>query len=351
MTRRENVLRALRRESPEKVPFEFIPSPAILETIRERYGTSDYEGFFGIPFRDIETAPSRLETDYRPFYRNLPPDALPIEWAPEWGVLGVRGSVAHFQKMLHPMADFQSPGEMDRYPFPDFDAAYRWEGVADQVRRIADQDLVSVARMQMTLFETAWYLRGLEAFLIDLATGDAFADVLLDRITDIRVAMAGRYARTGVDILMLGDDVATQLDMMIDPDLWRRTIKPRLIRVIDAARAAKPDILIFYHGDGNMSRIVPDLVRIGVDILNPVQPECMDPFELKRLYGNRLAFWGTLGTQTTLPFGTPDEVRETCRRLIRDIGQGGGLVLAPTHMVEPDVPMENLVAFLETVMG
>jgi uroporphyrinogen decarboxylase len=108
-------------------------------------------------------------------------------------------------------------------------------------------------------------------------------------------------------------------------------------------------MLVFYHGDGNMMQVVPDVVEMGIDVLNPVQPECMDPTEVKRRFGDRLALWGTLGTQTTLPFGSVAEVRETCRRLIREVGEGGGLLLAPTHVVEPEVPIENLVAFIDTV--
>ena len=203
--------------------------------------------------------------------------------------------------------------------------------------------------MQMTVFETAWYLRGMDTFMIDMVANVEFAEALMDCITDIRVGMARRYAEAGLDILQLGDDVATQLDMMIDPELWRALIKPRLARVVRAAKATNPDLLLFYHGDGNMMQVVPDIVELGIDVLNPVQPECMDPVEVKRRFGDRLALWGTLGTQTTLPFGSVAEVRETCRRLIREVGKGGGLLLSPTHVVEPEVPIENLVAFIETV--
>ena len=136
---------------------------------------------------------------------------------------------------------------------------------------------------------------------------------------------------------------------MISPALWRSTLKPRLAEVIRAAKAANPDILIFYHGDGNMERIIPELIEIGVEILNPVQPECMDPVRMKQLFGDKLAFWGCIGTQTTMPFETPQEVKETVRRLIKSVGEGGGLLLAPTHTLEPDVPWENVEAFLEAV--
>ena len=203
--------------------------------------------------------------------------------------------------------------------------------------------------MEMTIFEISWYLRGMDRFMEELLCGEEIATALLDRITTIRVGMAQRYAAAGADILMLGDDVATQIDMMISPQLWRETIKPRLAQVIAAAKAENPEILIFYHGDGNMARIIPELIEIGVEILNPVQPECMDPFEMKRLYGGQLSFWGCVGTQTTLPFGTPESIRANCRELIERVGAGGGLLLAPTHTIEPEVPWENIMAFVDAV--
>jgi len=201
----------------------------------------------------------------------------------------------------------------------------------------------------MTLFELAWYLRGMDGFMEELIGEEEIATTLLDKLTEIRVGMARRYAQSGVDVLMLGDDVATQVDMMISPALWRATLKPRLAQVIGAAKVVNPEILIFYHGDGNMERIIPELIEIGVEILNPVQPECMDPRRMKELYGDRLAFWGCIGTQTTMPFGTAAEIQQTVHQLIEVVGKGGGLLLAPTHTLEPDVPWTNVEAFLAAV--
>jgi uroporphyrinogen decarboxylase len=107
--------------------------------------------------------------------------------------------------------------------------------------------------------------------------------------------------------------------------------------------------LIFYHGDGNLQAIIPELIEIGVDILNPVQPECMDPVEIKKQYGEQLSFWGTIGTQTVMPFGSPQQVREVCEKMIQEVGRGGGLGLAPTHVLEPEVPWENIQAFIDAV--
>jgi len=107
--------------------------------------------------------------------------------------------------------------------------------------------------------------------------------------------------------------------------------------------------VIFYHSDGNIMEIIPDLIEAGVEILNPVQPECMDPVEVAAGYGDRLSFWGTIGTQTTFPAGSPEDVRKACSDMMNTVGENGGLIIAPTHILEPDVPLKNVEAFVEFV--
>jgi uroporphyrinogen decarboxylase len=140
--------------------------------------------------------------------------------------------------------------------------------------------------------------------------------------------------------------VGTQKNLIVSPDCWRRQFKPRFKKIVDAAKDASPDVLFFYHSDGQIREIIPDLIEIGVDILNPVQPECMDPVEIKETFGDRLALWGGVGTQTVMPFGTPEEVRACVQRLFQTAGRGGGLVCAPSHVLEPEVPWKNVEAFV-----
>jgi uroporphyrinogen decarboxylase len=217
---------------------------------------------------------------------------------------------------------------------------WHWRGYAVQVE---------LPHPSGTLFECAWLLRGLEDLLVDFVIHPTLAAALLDKLTASGIESATRLARAGVDILLTGDDVGTQRGMLMSPKMWRKWLKPRLAEIIAASKGAKPDLIIFYHSDGDIEPIIPELIEIGVDVLNPVQPECMDPVHLKREYGGELAFWGTIGTQTTMPFGTPDEVKATVVERIETVGQGGGLLLAPTHVLEPDVPWENIAAFFEAI--
>jgi len=158
-----------------------------------------------------------------------------------------------------------------------------------------------------------------------------------------------RYAELGVDIVQLGDDIGSQQGMLVSPALWRKYLKPLMAKIIADIKGANPETLVFYHSDGNIEAVIPDLIEIGVDVLNPVQPECMDIAKLKKKYGNWLSFWGGIGVQTTMPFGTPDDVRRAVKHVIRDAGRGGGLLVAPAHLIERDVPWHNVEAFVEAV--
>ena len=349
MNQRDNALAVLRKQKPEWVPISVSLCPSQLDELERRTGTRDALEFFQVPFRNIRINPSRSKVDFSRYFDALPPNASPHKLFPDWGVYTTPGSVQHFVELISPMENFESIEQINEYPFPDLSESYRWEGVKEQVEELKNKGFVATAEMQMTLFEISWHLRGLEKFLMDMLLEPEFALTLLDKVTDIRVKMAECYARAGVDLIQLGDDVSTQLDMMMSPQTWRDFLKPRLQKVIMAAKSVNPDVLVFYHGDGNLSCIIPDLIEVGIDILNPLQPECLDPYEVKRLYGDKLSFWGALGTQTTLPFGSVNDVKTECKKLIDNIGKGGGFVLAPTHVIEPEVPWENVMAFVNTV--
>ena len=176
---------------------------------------------------------------------------------------------------------------------------------------------------------------------------DPMAEVLLDRVTNIAVQRAVSYTRAGADGLFLGDDIGMQHTIMMSEPLYRTWLQPRLKRVIDAARAVNPDVLIFYHSCGHVTELIPNLIEAGVDVLNPVQPECMDFREIHDRFGDRLSFHGTIGTQTVMPFGTPEQVRKTVFEHLKIAGRQGGLYVCPTHLLEPEVPVENIVAYVQ----
>jgi uroporphyrinogen decarboxylase len=183
--------------------------------------------------------------------------------------------------------------------------------------------------------------------MIDLVYRNEIADYLLDQLTSMLIENALILARSGIDILLLDDDVAMPTGLMIDPATWRRHFKSRLAEVINIAREESPDLLIFYHCDGDFTELVPDLVDIGVNVINPIQPDCMDGAAIKREFGDRLAMWGTVGTAHLWEKGTTDQIRSEVRQCIETLGPEG-LLLAPAYDID-FAPFENIVAFIEAV--
>jgi len=152
-------------------------------------------------------------------------------------------------------------------------------------------------------------------------------------------------------MIWLGDDVGHQQGMLISPRHWRRFFKPRMAHIIERLKAINPQLKVAYHTDGCVYEVIPELIEIGLDVLNPVQPAAMDPVRLKREYGKELCFWGSIDEQHTMPFGRPGDVRREVAERIKTVGSDGGLILAPTHHLQLDTPLDNFWALLEAVTG
>jgi len=346
MTSRERVLKAIRRQGPDRTPFEIGFTPTAMEKFREAAGTEDTDSFFRIDTRGAgPTAPTK--PDYAAYYegRDINPNHIDL-----FGVARVPGSYYHFTHTESPLAGKPADMVYD-YPMPDYTLDELWTDVAANVEELHEQGFAVNGWGCGHVYETAWQIRGLEDFLMDLHTDPEAMAHLVGRLDELRIFCARRLAEAGVDVIKLGDDIATQKGMVMRPEMWREFLKPGLARAIKAAKDANPDVLTWYHTDGDATAVVGELVDIGLDILNPVQPECMDLAELNRRYGDRLAFWGAIGTQSTMPFGSPDDVRNAVRGCREACGPAGGILLAPTHVIEPDVPFENLVALRDAVHG
>lgn len=347
MTPRENILKALRREGFETVPVDFVLCESQIANFEKLVGHKDYESYFGLCHRSFEMNVQRNYT-FGPnqFKREVLPDSTVFD---EYGIGHSKGSAAafHMTRMHHPLKGADLNEILD-YPYPTV-PENELANLSQKVKELRSKGLASFAFMQMTVWEASWYLRSMEELMIDMMMQDEKATALLDLITQFAVSKATTYAKAGVEILSLGDDIGTQNSIMIDVELWEIWLKPRLTKVIQAAKQVNSDILIFYHSCGHVTPFIDQLIEIGVDILNPIQPECMSFDEVHDLYGDRLSFWGTLGTQDLLPFGTKEQVMETTLSRLNKAGEKGGLVIGPTHMVEPEVPWENLTAIIDGV--
>ncbi len=245
----------------------------------------------------------------------------------------------------HPLADDDA---ISRYrpPNPNRPELYR---DSERLVREYGREYFIVGATVTTIFETAWALRGLEQMMVDLVENPELAETILEIPFRYHLATAKRLVQLGVDMIWTGDDVGGQSAMLLSPAMWRRFFKPRMAEFFAELKRINPNVKIAYHSDGMIQPIIPDLIEIGLDVLNPIQPACMDPAWLKREYGDRLCFWGSIDEQHTLPFGTPADVRKEVLARLETVGESGGLIIGPTHHVQLDTPMDNFWAMVNTI--
>jgi uroporphyrinogen decarboxylase len=229
------------------------------------------------------------------------------------------------------------------YEFPDPEKVMELDGIPSFIERNKDRFIIGA--VGFSLYERAWILRGIEPVLSDFLVNPSFIDELFDRIIDFNLVITKRLCRFPIDAFHFGDDWGQQHGLIIDPDLWRSVFKKRLKKLYDTVHDS--GIPVSIHSCGDISDIIPDLIEIGVNMITPLQAEALDFNFLKREYGNYLTFWGGVSTQRTLPYGTPDDVRTKIRELKNVLGKNGGYILAPSHELQGDVPLENMLAFID----
>ena len=195
-------------------------------------------------------------------------------------------------------------------------------------------------------FEKANSARGIERFLADMAGEPVFAQKLLNTIIEKNMVMLENILSIEeIDGILLGSDWGSQRGLLMSPETWEEMIRPGEQREYDLVHSYGKDVWI--HSCGNVEQIIPELVEMGMDVLNPVQPECMDIQKLKENYGDKLTFWGGIGTQRILPYGTPDDVKKEARRVREMMSKNGGYIFSPAQDIQRDVPAENIMALLD----
>ncbi len=223
-----------------------------------------------------------------------------------------------------------------------------YNGFFENLKLLRDNtDKYILATVYGSHFEKANSARGIENFLADMAGAPDFARGLLNRIIEKNMIMLENFlCAREIDGVLLGSDWGTQLDLIMSPDTWQEMIRPGEQREYDLVHSYEKDVWV--HSCGNIEKVIPSLIEMGLDVLNPVQPETMDLAKLKREYGDKLTFWGGISTQQALPFGNPEEVRQETRKVRDLMSQDGGYILAPAQEIQGDVPAENILALIET---
>ncbi len=248
----------------------------------------------------------------------------------------------------HSFAPLAGSTDLARFPWPNPNDPQLLNEAAGAMAADNGQHFTA-PNFGMCLFERAWSLRGFDALLMDLVTEPAWVEELLERITEIQIVLAKRFIGLGVDGGYFGDDYGAQRGMLFSPKIWRQLFKPRLARLFAVFREAGLPVIL--HSDGDIWVILPDLVDIGLNCLNPVQPEVMEHGRLYREFGQHLSFYGGISTQSVMPSGTPAQVREAAAACIRELAPDAtGLVLGPSHRMQSDIPVKNVGAMLEAFL-
>ena len=332
MTPRETVLEQIHHHETPTVPYTLEFEGDIAEQLDAHYGRPDWRD----RLVQYVTTVQAVETNIR-------------ETVDEEHFRGGYGEIWRTDKLPWHLEKPALPDPtLDGYDFPTPERFYRPEAKAQALETCQDRsDVFLIGGLGWGLFERSWTLRGFENALIDAAVNEEFYAEMLDRLVELYLAFVAYTADLPVDAIMFGDDWGDQRGVILGPERWRRLIKPRWARIYQAVRERGK--IVITHCCGSIAEIMPDLIEMGLDVLESVQPEAdgMNPYDLKARWGDKLTFWGGLGSQGTLGQGTPDEIRAEVTRLAGEMARGGGYILAPAKPLQAGMPLENAVAAVE----
>ncbi len=338
MKPREILLNQIQHRETEFVPYVLDFEGDIVERLNEYYGNAAWQ-------RRLKTFKKHIEVVNN--MKKEPTTRLGYARDPYGTVWRMDQLPFHLEE-----PGLKSPG-FKGYQWPEPESFFASDEevrkIREQVRKDKDEYFI-IAILGWGLFETSWGIRGFENVLMDVVLHPDFYEELLDRITEQFMAYI-KYTcdcLPEIDAIMFGDDWGDQRGVIVGPDRWRSMFKPRYKMIYEAVHARGKYVIS--HCCGSVADILEDIIEIKLDVLESVQPEAhgMNPYDLKRKWGDKIAFWGCLGSQSTIPFGTPDSIQLEIRKLREQMSRGGGYILAPAKALQPGTPVENAVAVVET---
>lgn len=368
LTPRERVIMALSHAEPDRVPIDLNGTYAS-GILAEPYVA--LKAHLGLPCEEVapgaasakavveEQVLRRFHVDTRKVVVNIPDDQMQPNQdgtqTDKWGTRWARPKDGNWYVVDPPLGGETTLADVENYTFPDPTDPAIVHGLAEEVSRLHHEtDFAVCLNLPSRLIHRIQFMRGYAESLMDLLTNRPFIEALMDRITDVNLGIAKAVLSLvgdKTDVICIGDDLGTQGGPVMDIDTYRSLIKPRQERLISTIKA-RTRAKVFYHSCGAVRAFLPDLIGMGVDAINPVQVSAkgMVPGELKREFGRDISFWGGIDTQSTLPFGRPEDVRQEVRRRFRELGRGGGWVLGAVHNIQPGVPPENICALFDAAV-
>ncbi len=330
-TPKERMRKALRHEQIDHIPTQINYTDGMGMKMMEHFNVSkqDLPAFLGNHM-------IRVDLDHADRFSE--DGKAKFDW---WGV----GFDTKEEGYFAAVSPLKENPNLDSYPWPDPTKASLFEKAKNVIQEKGNEYFIT-PNFGFVLFERAWTMRGFEQFFMDMSSDPGFTGELLDRITEIQLQLIHQYIALGVDGGYFGDDYGAQKNMLFSPRMWRKYIKPRLAKLF--APFVERGLPILMHSDGQIQPILPDLVEIGLTALNPVQPEVLDHAWLIENFKGKLAFYGGISTQTVLPYGTAEDVKKAILECTHTLApDGSGLLLAPSHRMMTDIPMDNIIAMLE----
>jgi len=370
MTHRERILTALDHKESDRVPIDLgatVVSSIALSTYDE------LRRYLGLPWKEIrvlemvqqiawvdEDVMEIFGVDVIPVFANASAGYQPcitdngcggLSFVDEFGATLRKPEGSYYYDWQEFPLPEPSIEAVEKMPWPDPEDPARFAGLRERVTKLrneTDYALFAMAPCGHDLFNQLFRVRGMLEAMMDLLINEEFAEAFLDRLMHTIIRSQELFlGEVGdlIDVHFAADDLCGQFGPLVSPKVYRKLIKPREAKIIETIKS-KTKAKVFYHTCGSVNEFIPDLIEIGVDILNPVQVSArnMDTADLKKKWGDKLTFWGgCCDTQHLLPFGTPAEIREEVQQRIRHLAPGGGLVFNPVHNIQPGVPPENVV--------
>jgi uroporphyrinogen decarboxylase len=268
-------------------------------------------------------------------------------WHNEYKMLMREGDI-YVEVVDYPLAHAQTKADIDDYAFPDIDAPGRFRDAEALVKKYHDEYLV-FGDIEVTVFSLAHQLVGMEKLLMDMMMETAYVLPLFEACAEFQTQIGLRLIEKGVDAIWYGDDFGTQQSLIMAPETFRDQLKPIYTKMNERFKAANPDIILILHCDGAVAPLLKDIHEMGFEVFNPVQPDVPGhlPKDMKDNFGQLFSFWGAIDQQDLLPNGTDEELEKDIMEKISILGEGGGYMISPAHIIQNDVSPERVLRFIE----
>ncbi len=348
MNSKERVFKAFKKMEgyPDRVPVQFDLCRQHIEAFGKRlgiepdYSLSYYEDLtYRISANELRT---KMGSDVVVVGGTVPSGYVPEPVSGtitrnEFG-MHMKPTPLYVEVVKCPLENAATPGDIENYLFPDPYAEGRFDKAKRDIDRYGKEYFV-IGDAEISLFEMAWHLTGLEKYMVGMMCDEPWIDLLNARVEEWSTGLALQLVKAGADAIWFGEDLGSQTSTLISPEDWRSLFKPRHKRMIERLRRENPDLIIIMHSDGAVAPLIDDFIEIGVDVYNPVQPNVAgsDPKELKVNYGEEICFFGGIDQQLLLPSGDIKKIREEIRSRISILGKERGYLLAPAHILQADV--------------